>query len=261
MLRDEDHLVEINAQLFLDVEVASELRLRVQQRLAEWLGDYDVERATCWARRVITRSPSANTSTRVGQNKRDGDRLRLLERLPLLLAANPWMRSSNRADRRLRRELVGVHKSRRYNPRLISNSLRKGRPVRTPKTNKNIDQLFEEFLADQERRLATKTYAKYADMIDLFRRYLESYWPGHNDLKQNTAITEAGGNYCGTFAADDIVSGVQRPSACAIPHKVIGGSDTMKAWPSREKKLAKWLAEERTTPKTNGSESTLPKGP
>jgi hypothetical protein len=48
--------------------------------------------------------------------------------------------------------------------------------VRTPKTTKNINQLFEEFLADQERRLATKTYAKYADMIDLFQ--VERIHPG-----------------------------------------------------------------------------------
>ena len=111
------------------------------------------------------------------------------------------------------------------------------------KTSKNINQLFEEFLAEQERRLASKTYSKYVDMIDLFRRYLESYWPGQYDRNENTAITEAGGNYCGTFGADDIVSGFSEFLGYFIPYKVIGGSDTMKSAGTVMKKLGKWLAE------------------
>jgi hypothetical protein len=120
------------------------------------------------------------------------------------------------------------------------------------KTSKNINQLFEEFLAEQERRLASKTYSKYVDMIDLFRRYLESYWPGQYDRNENTAITEAGGNYCGTFGADDIVSGFSEFLGYFIPYKVIGGSDTMKSAGTVMKKLGKWLAE-NTLPSSLGT--------
>ena len=36
----------------------------------------------------------------------------------------------------------------------------------TPKPDKTIDQLFAEFLADQEARLSPKTYSKYEAIID-----------------------------------------------------------------------------------------------
>ena len=37
----------------------------------------------------------------------------------------------------------------------------------TPKPDKTIDQLFEEFLADQEARLSPKTFDKYEGIIHL----------------------------------------------------------------------------------------------
>ena len=46
------------------------------------------------------------------------------------------------------------------------------------KRAETIDQVFEEFLADQKARLSPKTYRRYDDIIDLFRAYLERYWPG-----------------------------------------------------------------------------------
>ncbi len=52
--------------------------------------------------------------------------------------------------------------------------------MNTPKPDKTIDQLFEEFLTDQEVRLSPKTFDKYEGIIDLYRRYLESYWPDHS---------------------------------------------------------------------------------
>jgi hypothetical protein len=69
---------------------------------------------------------------------------------------------------------------------------------RTMKTSKTIDQLFEEFLADQKARLSPKTYARYEQIIFLYRSYLERYWPGHSH-KEYDAITSAQGTYCGTF--------------------------------------------------------------
>ncbi len=53
-------------------------------------------------------------------------------------------------------------------------------PMSTPKPDKTIDQLFEEFLADQEARLSPKTFDKYDGIIHLYRSYLESYWPDHS---------------------------------------------------------------------------------
>ena len=118
--------------------------------------------------------------------------------------------------------------------------------MNTPKPDKTIDQLFEEFLADQEARLSPKTFDKYEGIIHLYRSYLESYWPGHSG-KDYDAITKAKGTYCGTFGAEDITSGFSEFLGYFMPRKVIAGNETMKAAGTVVKKLAKWLVEKGYT--------------
>jgi len=113
-------------------------------------------------------------------------------------------------------------------------------PMNTSKPDRTIDQLFEEFLADQEARLSPKTFDKYEGIIDLYRRYLESYWPDHSG-KDYEAITKAKGTYCGTYGAEEITSGFSEFLGYFIPRKVIAGNETMKAAGTVVKKLAKWL--------------------
>jgi hypothetical protein len=112
--------------------------------------------------------------------------------------------------------------------------------MNTPKPDKTIDQLFEEFLADQEARLGLKTYDRYKGIIQLYRSYLESYWPDHSG-KEADAITKARGTYCGTFGAEEIASGFYEFLDYFMPRKVIAGNETMKAAGTVIKKLAKWL--------------------
>ena len=100
--------------------------------------------------------------------------------------------------------------------------------MNNPKPDKTIDELFAEFLADQEARLSSKTYGKYEGIIDLYRSYLERYWPGHL-RKEYDAITKTQGTYCGTFGAEDITSGFSEFLGYFMPRKVIAGNETMKA--------------------------------
>jgi hypothetical protein len=118
--------------------------------------------------------------------------------------------------------------------------------MNTPKPDKTIDQLFEEFLADQEARLSPKTFDKYEGIIHLYRSYLERYWPDHSG-KESEAITKAKGTYCGTFGAEEIVSGFSEFLGYFMPRKVIAGNETMKAAGTVVKKLAKWLVEKGYT--------------
>ena len=49
----------------------------------------------------------------------------------------------------------------------------------TPTPDKTIDALFAEFLAAQRARLSPQSYSRYEAIIDnLYRGYLERYWPG-----------------------------------------------------------------------------------
>jgi hypothetical protein len=111
-----------------------------------------------------------------------------------------------------------------------------------PKRAETIDQVFEEFLADQEARLSPKTYRRYDDIVDLFGSYLERYWPGR-DEEEYSRITKAGGTYCGTFGPEGIIGGLSEFLGYFMPHKVMASKETMKAAGTVTKKLVKWLAE------------------
>ncbi len=116
----------------------------------------------------------------------------------------------------------------------------------TPQPGKTISQIFTEFLADQNARLSPNTYRKYEGIIHLYRSYLESYWPGH-DQKEYNAITSAKGTYCDTFGADDMTSGFSEFLDYFMPRKVIGSDETMKSAGTVVKKLTKWLVQKGYT--------------
>lgn len=123
----------------------------------------------------------------------------------------------------------------------------------SPKPSKTIAQVLEEFLADQKARLSPKTYSRYADIIHLFKSYLESYWPGHEQADYDR-ITKAGGTYCGSFGPEEITSGFSEFLGYFMPRKVLGGAETMKAAGTVTKKLARWLAEKGYAEDTEDAE-------
>jgi hypothetical protein len=111
-----------------------------------------------------------------------------------------------------------------------------------PTTDKTISQVFEEFLSDQKARLSPKTFSKYETIIGLFGSYLESYWPGHDQDEYNR-VTETGGTFCDSFGPKEITGGYSEFLGYFMPHKVMGGKETMQAAGTVTKKLAKWLTE------------------
>jgi hypothetical protein len=112
----------------------------------------------------------------------------------------------------------------------------------TPRPDRTIDELFAEFLTAQQARLSQQSYSRYEAIIDnLYRGYLERYWPGHSG-KDYDAVTRAGGTYCGRYGAEEITSGFSEFLGHFMPHKVIASNATMKAAGTVVKKLARWLA-------------------
>jgi hypothetical protein len=110
------------------------------------------------------------------------------------------------------------------------------------KSDKTVAEVFEEFLADQRERLSKKTYRNYENVIELYRHYLEGYWPGH-EQEEYDRITGAGGTFCGTFGPGEIIGGYGEFLGYFMPHKVMCGKELMKAAGTVTKKLAEWLAE------------------
>ena len=115
------------------------------------------------------------------------------------------------------------------------------------KPGKTIDEVLDEFLAEQEARWGRRTYEKYETIVDLLKRYMESYWPGHDG--EYDRVTKAGGTYCGTYGPEDIAGAFSMFLGYFMPHKVICGSGTEKAAPAVIRKLAKWLVAKGYDPK------------
>jgi hypothetical protein len=104
---------------------------------------------------------------------------------------------------------------------------------------KTIEQVLDEFLVEQQARWGHRTYEKYETIIDLLKRYMESYFPDHDGEYEK--VTKSGGTYCGTYGPEDIAGAFGMFLDYFMPHKVFCGSETEKAAPTVIRKLAKWL--------------------
>lgn len=123
-----------------------------------------------------------------------------------------------------------------------------------PPTHKTITQVFNEFLADQKTRLSPRTFSNYESVIDLFKHYLEGYWPGH-DQDEYERITSQGGTYCDTFGPEEILDCYSDFLGYFMPNKVMGGKELMQASGTVTKKLAKWMAEKGYAEETEEAQS------
>jgi len=108
------------------------------------------------------------------------------------------------------------------------------------KPKKTIEDVFDEFIDEQEARLSQAGFEKYATVLDLLEAYMERYWPGHDGDREK--ITKGGGTYCGTYGPEDIAGAFGMFLGYFMATKVICGSVTEKAASTVVRKLAKWLA-------------------
>jgi hypothetical protein len=116
--------------------------------------------------------------------------------------------------------------------------------------NPNIEQVLQEFLAEQKRRLKPAAFAKYDGVVDLFRSYLDGY--GHDGLSRaESALFEkhydAKGRehreFCQIFGPDKITESFGGFLGYFMIRKVLAGEDLKRAAGTVTKKLSRWLAE------------------
>ncbi|MEE9231648.1 MAG: hypothetical protein V3U86_13175 [Acidobacteriota bacterium] len=119
----------------------------------------------------------------------------------------------------------------------------------TQPANPTIDQVFDEFLAEQRERLKAKTLSKYAAVLDLLRHDLNGY--AYQSLsKTESALFDrhynASGDhhreFCQLFGPDKIVENLGSFLGYFMIRKVVAGQDLMRAAGTVTKKLSKWLA-------------------
>lgn len=70
-----------------------------------------------------------------------------------------------------------------------------------------IEDVFEEFLNEQEQRLKTRTYDKYEEVVYFFKWYLHGYayvYLSRKDRKTYDELFSKGKGYCEIFGTDHI---------------------------------------------------------
>ena len=107
-----------------------------------------------------------------------------------------------------------------------------------------INAVVVEFLREQEQRLSAKRLSKYRQVLDLFRIYLDGYWPGEPQ-EEYDRVTKLGGTYATWFGPEQILDGYPEFFGYYMGHKVYGSLETKRAAGAVMKRFAEWLSEKK----------------
>lgn len=124
-----------------------------------------------------------------------------------------------------------------------------------PSEGPTIDQVLEEFLAEQEVRLAARTFLQYQDVVELLRTCIEDY-AEPDDPALVKAVDEAyqrGTEYalCGLGSPKEIAYTIGHFLGWFMVRKVVAGQDLMRAAGSVTRRLGRWLYEHHYIDETN----------
>ena len=110
-----------------------------------------------------------------------------------------------------------------------------------------IDEALDAFLAEQDKRLAERTYRNYLEVVELFRDCMNGYgYESLSELERRRwqAAFDAGDERAFTrlFGAEKIPEQVGQFLGWFVIRKVMAGQEFLKACGTVTKKLGKWLA-------------------
>ncbi len=113
-----------------------------------------------------------------------------------------------------------------------------------------ISAVLAAYLADEEARLAAKTFGLYADVIELLQHSLNGYAANSLDKDEYKLWEElfnAEGDqhreFCEIFGPEHILPNIGEFLSYFMVSKVMAGQDLLRASGTVAKKLAKWLAD------------------
>ena len=118
-----------------------------------------------------------------------------------------------------------------------------------PVADPTIDQVFDEFLAEQTERLKPKTLSKYESVISLLRHHLNGY--GYEGLSQEdsalferhyNAEGDAHREFCEIFGPEHIIPNLGMFLSYFMVRKVSCGAELKRSAGTVTKKLSMWLA-------------------
>lgn len=112
----------------------------------------------------------------------------------------------------------------------------------------NIDQVLEEFLKEQKKRLKLRTFRRYEEIIELLRHCLNGY--GHHDLLRSVEITlyeklylQKNLQFCAIFGPEKILPSINNFLNYFMIRKVVASEALLQAAGTVARKLARWLGE------------------
>ena len=115
--------------------------------------------------------------------------------------------------------------------------------------NPTIDQVCEEFLVEQRKRLTRRTLAKYEDVLDLLQHHLNAYaYQGLSKTESAlfdryyTAEGDEHREFCQLFGPEKIVENLGGFLGYFMIRKVTASEDLKRAAGTVTKKLLTWLA-------------------
>ena len=112
----------------------------------------------------------------------------------------------------------------------------------------NIEAVFAEFLREQQRRLKTRSYHRYEEVIDLLRHCLDGYGYHELDNASDVALYEKlyfqkNLEFCVIFGPDKILPSLANFLNYFMIRKVMASEALLQAAGTVAKKLIKWLEE------------------
>lgn len=116
------------------------------------------------------------------------------------------------------------------------------------RTAPSIDQLLNNFLADQRQRLADRTYSNYESVVDLLRHCLNGYGYQHLEPADQDRFDAAYQTdeeaFVHLFGPRELVAGIPEFLDYFMVRKVMAGEEILRAAGAVTTKLAKWLGEQ-----------------
>jgi len=117
-----------------------------------------------------------------------------------------------------------------------------------PESNTTIDDVLNQFLADERERLSERTFQRYEEVVNLLRHCLDGY--AYSSLDENERRrweaefeSREEGAFCRLFGPEKIPGHLGEFLDYFMVRKVIAGQELLKASGTVTGKLARWLAD------------------
>lgn len=117
-----------------------------------------------------------------------------------------------------------------------------------------IKDVFEQFLSEQESKLAPKTYRDYASVIELFEHQLDGYaWNNLADGdKAYDKAKKKGKSFIDLYDNTHLEENVREFLDYFVPRKVMAGNEfILKTCPRVMRQLLKWMKNKKLVDLTN----------